>query len=53
VSIVVDVVEQLFDLPGNTWPDDKKLKRVGQYFAADLYDGVSRSVPTNHLLYYS
>ncbi|KAK6214259.1 hypothetical protein LQW54_004485 [Pestalotiopsis sp. IQ-011] len=28
------------DLPGNAWPNDYKLKRIGQYMYTDLYEDV-------------
>lgn len=36
---MVDVAEHIIDLPGNGWPDDPKLKRVGEFFFLDIYDG--------------
>ncbi|KAF3011880.1 hypothetical protein E8E14_007526 [Neopestalotiopsis sp. 37M] len=35
-----DVNEITLDLPGNAWPEDRKLKRIGQYMYTDLYEGV-------------
>lgn len=32
--------EITLDLPGNAWPEDRKLKRIGQYMYTDLYEGV-------------
>lgn len=37
--LVVDIAEHIFELPGNGWPDDPRLKRIGEYFHLDLYDG--------------
>lgn len=39
-GIVVDVVELTFDVPWNTWPEDPKLKRIGQYMYTNIYDWV-------------
>lgn len=37
-AAVVDVEEKIFHVPGNSWPEDRKMKRIGQYQYIDLYD---------------
>jgi hypothetical protein len=37
---VVDVVERRMIAPGNAWPEDPRLRRVGQYMYHNLRDGM-------------
>jgi SAM-dependent methyltransferase len=46
---LVDVVEKVFMLPRNPWPDDPKLKRIGQYMYANACQGL-RGATTGPLL---
>jgi hypothetical protein len=35
----VDVVEKKFLCPGNLWPDDERLKKIGQFTMTNTYEG--------------
>lgn len=37
---VVDINELTFEIPANGWPDDPKLKRIGEYMLLDCYENV-------------
>jgi hypothetical protein len=36
---VVDIVEKRFLSPGNPWPQNPRLKKVGQFMMANFYEG--------------
>lgn len=36
--LVVDIKELTFEIPANGWPDDPKLKRIGEYMLVDFYE---------------
>lgn len=40
MSIVVDVEERKLFIPFGPWPEDPKLRKVGQYQMRNLRDGV-------------
>lgn len=38
-SVVVDVTEIKFMIPGNEWHSDPKLKEIGRWMCEDVSDG--------------